>query len=645
MTTTSKSSVILPPSKTPQPNRSNASIFTKKSILTETSILKKDSILNKDSENEHPNIESICGLKALSSPLTKSGLKSKKSGSKKPDPNGTSMLVKNRIRERKFVVAKRGKKSDGLNQPKAVNLGCKCDKGDGKVIKCLCVAYESLRASHEEFFKNLGGVGVENELVQVGLGEVGDEKNEVLIRNDGIGKGCKAGSREEFFENRGEVCVENGFDQVDQLDLDAVGGVKNEGLIRNTGLGKGFDVKWEECKNVSENGEEGINEMGVSEITTSNDGEEFSKNRGVICVENDFDQVVRLNLGEVGDAKNEGLIQNAGPEKGCEEEYKNDPEIREEGTNEMSISAVKRSRDRLLEEARETVPEPGSGRVMHLVKAFEKMKMMSKLKTNESNEKERDNNCLKWALPGLHDAPEVPDTRLSSSSFCPSDLFLSSECLGLDPRRSSSLDSDRGRNSSETPGAFARRKWRKRQQLKTTAKPFKLRTEERGKCKKEEFMKKVEQMKEEEEKLRVPIAQGLPWTTDEPERLAKPPIKEATIPIDLVLYSDVRAEERADFDHQVAEKMNLIEQYRMERDRQQKLAEEEEIRRLRKELIPKAQSMPYFDRPFIPRPSEKQPTLPKEPKFHIPQYKKVKCIQQSWSDTYSYISTSDVSCL
>lgn len=31
------------------------------------------------------------------------------------------------------------------------------------------------------------------------------------------------------------------------------------------------------------------------------------------------------------------------------------------------------------------------------------------------------------------------------------------------------------------------------------------------------------------------------------------------------------------------------------------LAEEEEVRRLRKELVPKAQPMPYFDRPFIPR--------------------------------------------
>jgi hypothetical protein len=31
------------------------------------------------------------------------------------------------------------------------------------------------------------------------------------------------------------------------------------------------------------------------------------------------------------------------------------------------------------------------------------------------------------------------------------------------------------------------------------------------------------------------------------------------------------------------------------------MAEEEEIGRLRKELVPKAQPIPYFDRPFIPR--------------------------------------------
>ncbi|KAM1358162.1 hypothetical protein ACFX15_044459 [Malus domestica] len=175
----------------------------------------------------------------------------------------------------------------------------------------------------------------------------------------------------------------------------------------------------------------------------------------------------------------------------------------------------------------------------------------------------------------------------------------------------------------------------KLQQRATSAKPFKLRTEERGRQKEEEFVKKLQEMMMEEKRQRIPIAQGLPWTTDEPECLLKPPVKEITIPTDLKLHSDMRAVERAEFDHQVAEKMSLFEQYKMERERLQKLAEEEEIRRLRKELVPKAQPMPYFDRPFIPRRSMKHPTIPKEPKFHVPQNKKIKCCL-SWNDMSSY---------
>ncbi|KAJ0042798.1 hypothetical protein Pint_19093 [Pistacia integerrima] len=39
----------------------------------------------------------------------------------------------------------------------------------------------------------------------------------------------------------------------------------------------------------------------------------------------------------------------------------------------------------------------------------------------------------------------------------------------------------------------------------------------KGRQKEEEFMKKTQEMVQVEEKLRIPIAQGLPWTTDEPE--------------------------------------------------------------------------------------------------------------------------------
>ncbi|XWS30184.1 hypothetical protein CRYUN_Cryun24cG0095700 [Craigia yunnanensis] len=65
------------------------------------------------------------------------------------------------------------------------------------------------------------------------------------------------------------------------------------------------------------------------------------------------------------------------------------------------------------------------------------------------------------------------------------------------------------------------------------------------------------------------------------------------------------------------------------------MAEKEKIKRLRKELIPKAQPMPYFDRPFIPRRSLKHSTIPKEPKFHIQQHKRIKCCI-SWNDMSTY---------
>ena len=51
----------------------------------------------------------------------------------------------------------------------------------------------------------------------------------------------------------------------------------------------------------------------------------------------------------------------------------------------------------------------------------------------------------------------------------------------------------------------------------------------------------------------------------------------------------------------MSEKTKFGEELRLERERQQKLEEEEMIRQLRKELVPKAQPMPYFDRPFIPK--------------------------------------------
>ncbi|KAI8027439.1 hypothetical protein LOK49_LG02G03956 [Camellia lanceoleosa] len=56
-------------------------------------------------------------------------------------------------------------------------------------------------------------------------------------------------------------------------------------------------------------------------------------------------------------------------------------------SSEMGSSNMKRRREKLLEEARESVPEPGSGRVMHLVKAFEKLLAIPK-DSDQTDEKQ-----------------------------------------------------------------------------------------------------------------------------------------------------------------------------------------------------------------------------------------------------------------
>ncbi|MCO5560357.1 hypothetical protein L7F22_013971 [Adiantum nelumboides] len=162
--------------------------------------------------------------------------------------------------------------------------------------------------------------------------------------------------------------------------------------------------------------------------------------------------------------------------------------------------------------------------------------------------------------------------------------------------------------------------------------PFKLLTQERGTMKEQEFFARLRKLIEEEEKLRVPLAQGLPWTTDEPEILLKPPVKENTQPLDIHLNSDLRAMERAEFDRFIAEKLLHIEERRMEEERVRQITEEEDIRRMRQEMVPKAQLMPYFDRPFRPRRSSKRPTIPKEPQFQLnsKQSKRQKCVSSSF---------------
>ncbi|KAE8691574.1 Insulinase (Peptidase family M16) protein isoform 1 [Hibiscus syriacus] len=325
----------------------------------------------------------------------------------------------------------------------------------------------------------------------------------------------------------------------------------------------------------------------------------------------------------------------------CKEKSGYGSEIQETDEIENSSEAgsstiIKRRRDTLMEEARNSAPE--FGKVMHLVQAFERLLSIPNSKgTDKEGEDEKEpkeekidndikNKPLKWEFPGLKPTNVTGgDTENDNeTSFFPSGFVLNAENLvfqiGL------IMEVEEAEETSDSVGRIGGSRWKK---LKSTSlKPFKLRTERRGKTKEEEFMKKIQEMMIEQEKQRIPIAQGLPWTTDEPEVLIKPPVKESTRPVDLWLHSDVRAEERAEFDHQVAEKMSIIEKYKMERERQQKKRRDKKVE---EGARTKSTAQPYFDSPFIPRRSSKNPTIPREPKFHIPQHKKIKCM--SWKDT------------
>ncbi|XP_010923528.1 microtubule-destabilizing protein 60 isoform X2 [Elaeis guineensis] len=152
--------------------------------------------------------------------------------------------------------------------------------------------------------------------------------------------------------------------------------------------------------------------------------------------------------------------------------------------------------------------------------------------------------------------------------------------------------------------------------------PFRLQTEQRGQIKEQALAKRVQELVAEEAKLRIHVAQGLPLTTDKPQNLPKPHVKEQTKPLNIKLHTEQRAARRAGFNNLVSSKNYSLEILRRFEEKLLKVIEEEEIRIMRKEMVPKAQLMPIFDRPFFPQRSTRPLTVPREPSFHFLKQKR-----------------------
>ncbi|KAG9152538.1 hypothetical protein Leryth_021040 [Lithospermum erythrorhizon] len=80
-----------------------------------------------------------------------------------------------------------------------------------------------------------------------------------------------------------------------------------------------------------------------------------------------------------------------------------------------------------------------------------------------------------------------------------------------------------------------------------------------------------------------------------------PQTKESTKPQEMKLHTQQRAVQRALFNYSVATKLFIMDQQKKQVEKLQKMIEKEEVRMLRKQMIPRAQLMPIFDKPFCPQ--------------------------------------------
>ncbi|PQQ14929.1 protein TPX2 [Prunus yedoensis var. nudiflora] len=92
----------------------------------------------------------------------------------------------------------------------------------------------------------------------------------------------------------------------------------------------------------------------------------------------------------------------------------------------------------------------------------------------------------------------------------------------------------------------------------------------------------------------MPKYEGKERLHDKSKSSQKSPTKENTKPQEIRLHTQQRATRRATFNYMVAAKLSILEQRRKQEEMLQKMIEEEEIRLLRKEMVPRAQLMPFL---------------------------------------------------
>jgi len=147
----------------------------------------------------------------------------------------------------------------------------------------------------------------------------------------------------------------------------------------------------------------------------------------------------------------------------------------------------------------------------------------------------------------------------------------------------------------------------------TNPKPFHLMTDERGSSKEHDFENRV---KEEEDHLKklAEFKANPPKVLDQAPFVPKAPRKPLTEFKEFQLATNERADAWEENDAKKAEREAEMRAMDEEREKMIKLAEEKEIKRMREEMVHKAQPVPLY-KPMEVHPSEKPVTIPESPNW------------------------------
>ncbi|KAI7824203.1 hypothetical protein BX661DRAFT_206730 [Kickxella alabastrina] len=147
------------------------------------------------------------------------------------------------------------------------------------------------------------------------------------------------------------------------------------------------------------------------------------------------------------------------------------------------------------------------------------------------------------------------------------------------------------------------------------ASPFHLQTNSRGEAYQSQLKARLEELEEKQRERREFKARPIPPSIDQPF-VPQP----STIPLtaieEILLSTELRSEERRAYDDDRMERERIREEVLARKRLEDERREEEEIKRLRKILVHKAQPIRHY-KPVDIQPSDRPLTVPKTPQWHI----------------------------